>query len=75
MKSLKLQAVFVVACLVASAAVADQCKPINARIGPTTYLDPCTYNGTDYLYCADAPIMGTINGMWHYYGEWDQVEA
>jgi hypothetical protein len=65
----------VVLCLVAGAALAGECKPINVRIGPSTYLDPCTYDGTDYLYCIDAPIRGTLNGIWHYYGEGGQVEA
>ena len=75
MRSLFLTAALGVLCLVASAAMAEQCQPINARVGASTYLDPCTYQGTDYLFCIDAPIMGTINGIWHYYGEGDQVEG
>ena len=61
--------------LMASATMADECKPVHVRIGPSTYLDPCTYEGVDYLFCIDAPIKGTFNGIWHYYGEGDQIEA
>jgi hypothetical protein len=68
-------AVIAVVGLVATAAMAGGCQPINVRIGPSTYLDPCTYDGTDYLFCIDAPIKGTLNGIWHYYGEGGQVEA
>ena len=53
-----------VSCLVATAAMTGGCQPINVRIGPSTYLDPCTYDGTDYLFCIDAPIRGTLNGIW-----------
>ena len=55
--------------------MADQCKPVDSRVGPSTYLEPCTYDETEYLYCIDAPIMGTLNGIWHYYGNGEQVEA
>ena len=64
-------------CLVASAAMADQCKPINARVGESTYYTcPEAEEGeTQYLWCIDAQVTGTINGTWHYYGDGGQVEA
>ncbi len=68
-------ALVVVLCLVAGAAIAGECKPIEVRIGPSTYLGSCTYDGTDYLYCIDAPLKGTFNGTWHYYGDGGQVEG
>ncbi len=48
--------------------MADRCKPINGRIGASEYLGSCTYDGTDYAFCIDSTIMGTLNGTWHYYG-------
>ena len=66
-------------CLAAQAAIAGECKPINVRVGPSTYLDPCTYNGMDFEFCIDAPLRGTLRGTWHYYGpadnfvEWSDV--
>lgn len=73
MKSLIVHAVLVVAlCLVAGAAVAGECKPIEVRIGPSTYLDSCP---PTFLYCIDAPLKGTFNGTWHFFGEGGQVEG
>jgi hypothetical protein len=70
MKSFILPAALVVVLvLVAGPVMADECEPINARFQVGTYLDPCTYNGIDFDYCIDTPIWGTINGMWHFYGE------
>ena len=39
---------------------------MNSRIGASEYLSNCTYDGTYYQYCIDAPVKGTINGIWHY---------
>jgi hypothetical protein len=55
-------AVAVVLCLVASAAAAAPCRPINSRLGPVTFLGPCTYDGTDYAGCYERRVYGTING-------------
>jgi hypothetical protein len=55
-------------CLVASAAMADQCKPINARLPAGEYLGDCTYNNMDFAFCIDTPVTGTLKGTWHYYG-------
>lgn len=57
--------------LVAGAAFGGECKPIHARVGSSTYLDPCEYAGMDFFYCIDAPLRGTFRGTWHYYGEED----
>ena len=61
------------ALLLTGAAIAGDCKPINARAGAAVYLDPCVYRDLPYEFCIDTPINGTINGVWHYYGPADNV--
>jgi len=59
----------VVLCLVAGAAIAGECKPVNVRIGPADWdgLTSCSALGQDFDFCLDSPITGTLNGTWHYY--------
>jgi len=66
----------VVLCLVAGAAIAGECKPINVRIGPSDFLGACSYappeyGEMDFAFCIDAPLRGTLRGTWHYYGPLD----
>jgi hypothetical protein len=65
-------ALVVVLCLAAGVAIAGECQPVEVRIGPSTYLDSCP---PGYLYCIDAPLKGTFNGTWHFYGDGGQVEG
>jgi hypothetical protein len=57
--------VFVV-CLMVSNATAGDCKKVIAKIGPATYLDECSYDGVDYIWCIDTPVTGNLRGTWHY---------
>jgi hypothetical protein len=61
----------VVLLLPSAAAFGGECKPVHARIGPATYLDPCEYSGIEFFYCIDTPLRGTFRGTWHYYAEED----
>lgn len=56
-------------CLAVSSAIAGECKKINAKIGPATYLDEfdeCSYDGVDYLWCIDTQVTGNLRGTWHF---------
>ena len=57
--------------LVAGAAAADTCKPINVRLPAGEYVGACEYNGMEFEFCIEAPVKGTLNGAWFYYGEAD----
>ncbi|MEJ2086348.1 MAG: hypothetical protein P8Y44_11820 [Acidobacteriota bacterium] len=58
--------------LVAGIALADECKPVNARLGQSVYsTESCMYMGIEFLYCAQTPVSGNLKGTWHYYGEED----
>ncbi len=56
----------VVVCLATSTATAGECKKVIAKIGQATYLDECSYDGVDYLWCIDTPVKGNLRGTWHY---------
>jgi len=69
MKRFVLYAALIVAVgLVASAAMADQCKPISVRLPAGEYLGSCEYNGVPFEFCIESPVTGTLNGIWYYYG-------
>jgi hypothetical protein len=76
MKSLKLIMVPVLLVVAASAAMAEpQCQPINVRVGQATSLGTCVFDGTEYGVCVDTPLKGTLNGIWHFYGDGGFVTA
>lgn len=52
--------------LAAATAFAGDCKKIIANVGPSTYLDECSYDGVDYIWCIDAPLTGNLRGTWHF---------
>lgn len=56
----------VLLCFTAFAADAGDCKDIIANVGPATYLDTCSYDGIDYVWCIDTPLSGNLLGTWHY---------
>lgn len=66
-------------CLVASATIASECKPINIRIGPSVDLGPCTFQDIDFESCVEAPIRGTLKGTYSSYlatfGEFVPLDA
>ena len=47
-----------VLCLVVSSAAAGDCKKIIAKVGAATYLDECSYDGEDYVWCIETPVTG-----------------
>ena len=49
-----------------STATAGDCRKVIAKLGPATYLDECSYDGVDYLWCIDTPVTGNLRGTWHY---------
>lgn len=53
-------------CLAALSATAGDCKKIIANVGPATYLDACSYDGVDYIWCIDTPLTGNLRGTWHF---------
>ena len=71
--------VFVVTtlCLVSSGAVADECKQVFARGGGGDFYSGCSYDGVEYLWCADIPMQGNLRGTWHIYSspEWNGWET
>ncbi len=54
-------------CLTATNASAGDCKKIIAKVGAATYLDECSYDGVDYIWCIDTPVIGNLRGTWHFY--------
>jgi len=70
--------VVVLICLTTGLAVAGDCKPIRVQVGAAVYLPPCEYLGADYEYCIETPVVGTLNGVWRFYGpagNWVDVPA
>lgn len=60
-----------VVCLMVSHATAGDCKKVIANVGLSEYLDPCTYNGVEYLWCIDTPVTGNLKGTWHIFANPD----
>jgi hypothetical protein len=58
-------------CLAVSSATAGDCKKIIANVGAATYLDECSYQGEDYVWCIETPVTGNLRGTWHYYSRPD----
>jgi len=65
--------------LVAATAMADKCKPVHARLGEMVFYDPgCMLDGWTYYWCAERPVLGTLNGTYRFYSApafngWDLV--
>ena len=54
--------------LVAATAMAEQCKPVQARLGEMVFHDPgCMLDGVTYYWCAERPTLGTLNGTYRFY--------
>jgi len=54
--------------LVAASAMAEQCKPVHARLGEIVISDPgCMLDGVTYYWCAERLSFGTINGTYRFY--------
>ena len=54
--------------LVATAAMAEQCKAVHARMGDMIFHDPgCMLGGVTYYWCAERPSMGTLEGTYRLY--------
>jgi hypothetical protein len=54
--------------LVAATAMAEQCKPIHARLGEMVFYDPgCMLDGVTYYWCAERPTLGTLKGTYRFY--------
>lgn len=53
-------------CLAPAVTEATDCKKIIAKLGPAAYLDECSYDGVDYLWCIDTRVTGNLRGTWHY---------
>jgi len=54
--------------LMATAAMAEQCKAVHARLGEMVFYDPgCMLDGDTYYWCAERPTLGTLNGTYHFY--------
>lgn len=69
---MKKQIVFAVSVLmlslVATAAMAEQCKAVHARLGEMVFHDPgCMLDGATYYWCAERPTLGTLNGTYRFY--------
>ena len=58
-------------CLTVSNATAEDCKKIIAKVGPVEYLDACSYNGMDYIWCIDSRVKGNLLGTWHIFANPD----
>jgi hypothetical protein len=54
-------------CLAVSSATAGDCKKVIAKVGAATYLDGCSYDGEDYVWCIETRVTGNLVGTWHYY--------
>jgi hypothetical protein len=61
----------VAVCLTASHATAGDCKKVIANAVTTVYLDPCTYNGVEYMWCIDTTVTGNLKGTWHIFANPD----
>jgi len=51
-----------------SAATGVLCQPVHGHHGATLSFEACEYQGVEYEWCLELPIWGTLNGIWHYYG-------
>ena len=51
--------------LMASGAVAGDCKKILARVDCGPFYSGCTYNDMEALWCSDSPVRGNLNDTWH----------
>lgn len=64
--------------LLSPVVIAGDCKPANVNVGANVYYfdspypPECTFQGVDYLWCLEAPAIGTLNGTWWYFASvWD----
>ena len=54
--------------LVAATAMAEQCKPVHARLGDIAFDDPgCILDEVTYFWCAERPTLGTLKGTYRFY--------
>ena len=54
--------------LVAATAMAEQCKPVHARLGEIVFSDPgCILDEVTYFWCAERPTKGTLKGTYRFY--------
>ena len=54
--------------MVATAAMAEQCKAVYAQLGEMVFYDPgCMLDGVTFDWCAERPTLGTLNGTYRFY--------
>lgn len=72
MRQILLRVILVaILCLMASGAIAGDCKKVFARIDIGGFYSGCTYDDVVYLWCSDSPVRGNLRGTWHLFANPD----